>query len=297
VSGLEDFARLIPGDHGLCVVSTLRPDATIQSSVVNAGVLAHPVTGNQVVGLVSRGGTRKLANLRERPRASVVIRVGWEWAGIEGPVELAGPDDPLPGVAAERLRLLLREIFTAAGGTHDDWATYDRVMAEERRTAVLVTPARISANRLPVLCLPVHLLPVLGAQFVQDLAEVAEAFPEYVCRHAWQRAGRPCRRLGRPQCLQGRQRRVGACPAVLVRCHLPQLVEALGEVVGAAVDVGSLDIGSLDIGGPRISSVGPGSATVSPRGLGRHDRVVQRGTFGICAEAAGPPCRGGIGTA
>ncbi|HWI02322.1 MAG TPA: hypothetical protein VNT52_00590, partial [Acidimicrobiales bacterium] len=29
----------------------------------------------------------------------------------------------------ERLRLLLREIFTAAGGTHEDWDTYDRVRA------------------------------------------------------------------------------------------------------------------------------------------------------------------------
>jgi hypothetical protein len=88
-----------------------------------------------------------VANLRARPRASVVIRAGWEWAGVEGPVELAGPDDPMPGVDAERLRLLLREIFTAAGGTHDDFGTYDRVMAGERRLAVLVTPARISPRR------------------------------------------------------------------------------------------------------------------------------------------------------
>jgi PPOX class probable F420-dependent enzyme len=146
VSGLEDFARLVPGDHGLCVVSTLRPDGTIQSSVVNAGVLAHPVTGAQVVGLVARGDARKLVNLRARPRATVVVRAGWEWAGVEGPVDLAGPDDALPGVDAGRLRLLLREIFTAAGGTHDDWPGYDRVMAEERRVAVLVTPARVSAN-------------------------------------------------------------------------------------------------------------------------------------------------------
>ncbi len=56
----------------------------------------------------------------------------------------SGPDDPLPAVDAEPLRLLLREIFTAAGGTHDDFGTYDRVMAAERRVAVLVTPARIS---------------------------------------------------------------------------------------------------------------------------------------------------------
>ena len=142
MSGLEDFARLVQGDHGLCVVSTLRPDLTIQSSVVNAGVLAHPVTGEQVVGLVARGDSHRLAYLRARPRATVVVRAGWQWASAEGPVDLAGPDDPLPGVDAERLRVLLREIFTAAGGTHDDWPTYDRVMAEERRVAVLVTPAR-----------------------------------------------------------------------------------------------------------------------------------------------------------
>ena len=144
MSGLQDFARLVDGDHGLCVVSTLRPDGTIQSSVVNAGVLPHPVTGEQVVGLVSRGDAQRLTHLRARPRATVVIRAGWQWAAAEGPVELAGPDDPLRGVDAERLRLLLREIFVAAGGTHDDFDAYDRVMADERRVAVLVTPARVS---------------------------------------------------------------------------------------------------------------------------------------------------------
>ena len=142
MSGLENFARLVEGDHGLCVISTLRPDGTIQSSVVNAGVLPHPITGAQVVGLVSRGDARRLSYLRARPRATVLVRAGWQWASAEGPVELAGPDDPMPGVDAERLRLLLREIFTAAGGTHEDWPTYDRVMATERRVAVLVTPER-----------------------------------------------------------------------------------------------------------------------------------------------------------
>jgi len=37
----------------------------------------------------------------------------------------------------------LRAVFTAAGGTHDDWDTYDTVMANERRTAVLMTPERV----------------------------------------------------------------------------------------------------------------------------------------------------------
>ena len=139
---LAAFTGLVPLDHGLVVVSTARADGTIQSSVVNAGVLDHPLTGQPVVGLVSAGSSKRLTNLRERPRATVVIRAGWRWAGVEGPVDLAGPDDPLGDIDAERLRLLLREIFTAAGGTHDDWDTYDRVMAEERRVAVLVAPER-----------------------------------------------------------------------------------------------------------------------------------------------------------
>jgi hypothetical protein len=65
---------------------------------------------------------------------------------VEGDATLIGPDDPHPAVDAERLRLLLREIFVAAGGTHDDWDTYDRVMAEQRRTVVLVVPSRVYSN-------------------------------------------------------------------------------------------------------------------------------------------------------
>jgi PPOX class probable F420-dependent enzyme len=146
MTDLQDFTRLVARDHGLCVVSTLRPDSTIQSSLVNAGVLDHPVTGKPVVGLVARGRTRKLANLRARPRTTVVVRAGWEWVAAEGPVDLAGPDDRLGDMDAERIRLLLREIFTACGGTHDDWDTYDRVMAEERRTGVLVSPDRVYSS-------------------------------------------------------------------------------------------------------------------------------------------------------
>jgi PPOX class probable F420-dependent enzyme len=146
MTDLTDFGRLVPRDHGLIVVSTLRADGTIQSSVVNAGVLSHPFTGQPAVGFVVRGGTRKLANLRARPWATVVIRAGWEWAAAEGPAEIIGPDDPAPEVDAERLRLLLREIFAAAGGTHDDWDTYDKVMAQERRAAVLLGPDRVYSN-------------------------------------------------------------------------------------------------------------------------------------------------------
>ena len=128
------------------MVSATRDNGTISSSVVNAGVLPHPLTGETVVGMVARGGTRKLAYWRERPYANVVIRSGWQWAAAEGRVDLIGPDDQNPAIDAERLRLLLREVFTAAGGTHEDFDAYDRVMREERRTAVFVRPDRVYAN-------------------------------------------------------------------------------------------------------------------------------------------------------
>ena len=147
MADLSEFSRLVAGDNGLCVVSTLRPDGTIQASVVNAGVLDHPVSGRPVVGMVAIGGTRKLANLRRRPYAVAVVRSGWQWLAAEGSVDLIGPDDPYEGVDAERLRRLLREVFGAAGGTHDDWDTYDRVMADERRTAVLIDPERVYPAR------------------------------------------------------------------------------------------------------------------------------------------------------
>jgi PPOX class probable F420-dependent enzyme len=146
MSDLSAFEALVPLDHGLVVVSTSRADGSIQSSVVNAGVIDHPLSRQPVVAFVAAGQARRLVNLRARPRATVVLRAGWQWAGVEGPTDLIGPDDPADGIDGERLRLLLREIFTAAGGTHDDWDEYDRTMAEERRVAVLVEPERTYGN-------------------------------------------------------------------------------------------------------------------------------------------------------
>lgn len=133
-------------DHWLGVLVTVEPGGGPQVSVVNAGVLPHPVSGAPCVALVARGRTAKLRNLRRKAHATIVFRAGWEWVAVEGPCDLAGPDDPLPGLPAERIPQLLRDIFHAAGGHHSDLAEYDRVMAAERRTAVLITPTRILGN-------------------------------------------------------------------------------------------------------------------------------------------------------
>jgi PPOX class probable F420-dependent enzyme len=147
VVDIGPFTALVPADGGLAVLGIALPDGSVHSSVANVGVLAHPLTRAPVVGVVVAGGARKLRHLRAHPRATATLRAGWRWAAVDGPVEIGGPDDPLPGIDAERLRLLLREIFRAAGGAHDDWDSYDRVMAAERRAAVLITPERLYGNR------------------------------------------------------------------------------------------------------------------------------------------------------
>jgi PPOX class probable F420-dependent enzyme len=145
VTTLDDVVALAERDNYLAVVATVRADSTVQASLVNAGFMAHPETGERVVAFVTYGPA-KLTHLRRRPQTTITFRAGWEWATVEGPADLIGPDDPRSGFDAERLRLLLREVFRSAGGTHDDWDTYDRVMREQRRTAVFVTPARIYSN-------------------------------------------------------------------------------------------------------------------------------------------------------
>jgi PPOX class probable F420-dependent enzyme len=145
VTTLEDAAALARNERGLAVISTLRADGTIQSSLVNADVIAHPATGEPTLAFVTNGPV-KLANLRARPQVTATFRNGWQWATVEGHAQVAGPDDPKPWLDPEGLRLLLRAIFSAAGGEHDDWDTYDRVMAEERRAAVLVRPSRVYIN-------------------------------------------------------------------------------------------------------------------------------------------------------
>lgn len=143
---LQEAAALGRSEQGLAIVSTLRADSTIQSSLVNAGVLELPSAGVPVLVFVTYGRV-KIANLRARPQVMTTFKKGWQWASVEGTAELAGPDDPQPWLDPERLRLLLREVFAAAGGRHDDWDEYDRVMAEQRRAVVLVEPTRVYSNR------------------------------------------------------------------------------------------------------------------------------------------------------
>ncbi|OBK25643.1 TIGR03618 family F420-dependent PPOX class oxidoreductase [Mycobacterium asiaticum] len=144
---LVDAVALASSESGLAVVSTVRADGTVQASLVNVGLLPHPAGGAPVLGFTTYGKV-KLANLRARPPLAVTFRNGWRWATVEGRAELAGPDDPQPWLGGpDQLRQLLRDVFTAAGGSHDDWDEYDRVMAQERRAVVLIEPTRVYSSR------------------------------------------------------------------------------------------------------------------------------------------------------
>ena len=143
MAGLSDVRDFLSEEDGLAVVSSTQRDGRVLSSVVNAGVMPNPVTGAEQVAFVSGGNAARLRHIRHGSELTLALRRGWRWLGVTGPATLIGPDDPAEGVD---LSPLLRAVFRAAGGTHDDWDEFDRVMAADRRTAVFVEPDRIVGN-------------------------------------------------------------------------------------------------------------------------------------------------------
>jgi hypothetical protein len=144
MADLAHAVRLAAADRYLAVFAVGRPDGTVHASVVNAGPLVDPVDGSPAMAAVVAGASRKLALVRQTGRATLVVKDGWDWAAVSGSVRLIGPDD-----GAEHgldVPATLRSVFQSAGGTHDDWDEFDRVMASERRCAVFVHADAITTN-------------------------------------------------------------------------------------------------------------------------------------------------------
>lgn len=144
---IQEVRSFLGDEHGLATVSTTQADGRVLSSVANCGVMAHPVTGEACVALVSRGDAARLGHIRRGSEVTVLVRRGWAWRAVTGPADIIGPDDNVHSSGttfdAETLRLLMRQVYQAAGGDHDDYDEYDRVMATERRAAVFVSAVRI----------------------------------------------------------------------------------------------------------------------------------------------------------
>ena len=146
MASLETVRSFLTEEHGLAVVSTVQSDGAVLSTVVNCGVVDHPITKEPRVAFVSVGSAARLKHIRRGSLVTVATRRSWNWVAVTGDSELIGPNDNELGLSSDNVRVLLRDIFMAAGGTHDDWDTYDQTMLDEARTAVLVTPSRIRSN-------------------------------------------------------------------------------------------------------------------------------------------------------
>jgi len=144
MADLDDVHRLGAAEHFLAVFTVAARPGHVHASVVNAGVITDPIDWNPGVAAVVGGDSRKLKLLRQVGRAGVVFRHGWQWASVSGAVRLIGPDDGVEfGLDVPET---VRSVFRSAGGTHDDWDEFDRVMAAERRCAVFVEAERITSN-------------------------------------------------------------------------------------------------------------------------------------------------------
>ena len=143
---INKVKNFLAQETGLSTISTIQVDGRVLSSVVNCGVVAHPLDGVPHIALVSGSRAARLKHIRRGSQVTIAVRRGWEWLSVTGAAQLIGPLDLPTGIAAETLRLLLRDIFEAAGGSHDDFDAYDRAMFEEKRVAVLVAAERIIGN-------------------------------------------------------------------------------------------------------------------------------------------------------
>ena len=133
---LADVAAMLQ-QQPYAVVSTIRPSGTVQSTLVNVGIYEDGV------GFTTAGRSLKEYNLIRHSACTVTVHNGPYWITVEGYARLYSWLNTDP----ETMRHMLRELYVVAGGTHDDWDTYDRVVREEGRAAVVVVPQRIYVRR------------------------------------------------------------------------------------------------------------------------------------------------------
>ena len=143
---IDKLRRLVAAEDGLCSFVCLDSSGSPHVSIINAGVMDNPVTGETSVACVVRANARKARLLRDDPRAAIAFRHRWDWVAVHGNAQLIGLDDPADGFDNDNLPELLREVFRSAGGTHEDWDEYDRVMARQRRLAIFITLDHITSN-------------------------------------------------------------------------------------------------------------------------------------------------------
>ena len=133
---LTDAQRDFLSQHHNGALTTFRRNGAAQMSVVTCGIYGDGVA------FTTTADRAKLRNLRRNPRCTILVGSG-DWRNfvvLEGDARLVGTET----VGADEYRETLRSVYRAAAGReHPNWPEYDQAMRDDRRYAVIITPAHV----------------------------------------------------------------------------------------------------------------------------------------------------------
>ncbi|MDZ4234306.1 MAG: PPOX class F420-dependent oxidoreductase [Dietzia sp.] len=127
LSELLDFVR----PRHRMVLTTFRAGESLQSSPVTGGV-----DGEGRIVVATYPQRAKSANIRRRPRASVVVlsdEFDGPYVQIDGHAEVIDLPEAVEGLV---------EYFRSVAGEHPDWEEYRQAMIDQRKCLITVTPQR-----------------------------------------------------------------------------------------------------------------------------------------------------------
>ena len=126
-AGLAEF---VGGKHRW-VLATTRRDGRPQLSLVTGGMTAQ---GTLVVS--SYPGRAKVANARRSPHVSVLVmgeQFNEEWVQIDGDAAVIDMPDAADALVG---------YYRCISGEHPDWDEYRQAMADQGKSAIVITPTR-----------------------------------------------------------------------------------------------------------------------------------------------------------
>lgn len=127
---LPELLEFVRPRHRM-VLTTLRADGSLHSSPVTGGV---DEAGRIVIS--SYPQRAKVANLRRRPQASIVVlsdEFNGPYVQVDGDAEVIGlPDAVEP----------LVDYYRAIAGEHPDWSEYRQAMVAQGKCLIRITPRR-----------------------------------------------------------------------------------------------------------------------------------------------------------
>jgi hypothetical protein len=110
------------------------------SAVVSAAVMPHPISQNDVVAFLVERGSAAHSMLQSTKVAQFSFEREAPRGLVAGPVELVQADP----IQADWFRWMVGEVFTAAGGTPDDWNAHDQTIGVRSTVVAFLRPEQIS---------------------------------------------------------------------------------------------------------------------------------------------------------